>query len=141
MPDVTPDLSGMRVTVGSVQPVAPDATPEMSVTEGSPQQISAKIPTGGTRVQKTVVQTNAAGVASWTFPVAFQNPPSIALVCEGGSADMVSAQITSVSATSVSVKVFKQSAVAVALIGLSVQVLAASPGATNVHIYAAPNPS
>lgn len=129
------------LAVGTVTPIDPAGTPSLAVTPTVPQTLTASIPTGGTKVQKTVIPTNASGVATWTFPSAFQNPPSMAITCEGDGTTQATANITAISATSVTIKVFKASVTLNAILGINIMIPLATPGVTNVHLYAAPNPN
>jgi hypothetical protein len=143
VPVINPvDPSQMAVQIGTVTTTSdPTSQASMNVTQTVPQTLNGVFPGGGTKVQKAIVSTNTAGVVTWTFPTPFQNPPAIAAICEGDGSSVIPAQVTAVSATQVTVKISKATAAVNGLLGLTIMVAVGSPGVTNVHLYAAPNPN
>lgn len=91
--------------------------------------------------QRIRVTTATDGTFTWTFPNAFGvgTVPKIALVAEAtaGSTDVINAQVDGTPTnTQVKVRVTRTQISVVALLGLSILSVPASPGATVVDILA-----
>lgn len=87
---------------------------------------------GSLRVQRASGTTNASGLVTFTWPVAFSGSPAVALGIETATGDVHSARLTAVSATGATVHVLRAPVVTV----LSINVLGATVNAAGATVHA-----
>lgn len=127
--------------MGAPATVAPPAVGDNSL-QGSSAQWARADHTHRSSVQRVVLPTQSDGTVNWTFPVAYDQAPSVQVTVETTSGQPYVPLVTGRTTTGVTIKVLRAQTLPASLTLLSALVSfnifgGTVPAGVNVHIWAA----